>query len=54
MNKTMGPAVPLLICAVIAVACLTQDNYGGAIFAGVVGVVLSLVMYVRAARGRAR
>lgn len=36
--------VPLVICTVIAAASITQDNYGGAVFAVLTGAGVSLAL----------
>jgi hypothetical protein len=54
MASKYGPGFPLVICAIIAAVSLTQDNVGGAIFAGTAGVVISLVLWLRARRDRVR
>ncbi|MFE1953265.1 hypothetical protein ACFW9D_22685 [Streptomyces sp. NPDC059524] len=41
---------PLVIGAVIAAASITQDNYGGAVFAVLVGAGASLVLHVKRSR----
>lgn len=51
MKNTMGTRLPIVIGVVIASVCITQDNYGGAMFALVVCGIASLVLY-RKARGK--
>lgn len=50
----MTTGFPLVIGTVIAVASITQDNYGGAVFAVVAGAVISLVLHVRIRRSQDR
>ncbi|WP_159024576.1 hypothetical protein [Streptomyces scabiei] len=53
-KNTMTTGFPLVIGTVIAVVNITQDNYGGAAFAVVVGAVISLVLHVRFSRNQGR
>lgn len=53
-KNTMGYGFPLVIGVVIAAVAITQHNYGGAVFAAVVGAAVSLFLYIRSTRKRRR
>ncbi|MGW1297000.1 hypothetical protein [Streptomyces sp. NPDC002533] len=50
MNNSMGYSFPIVIGVVIAAVCITQNNYGGAIFAVVVGAGVSLALRFKSRR----
>ncbi|WP_369198769.1 hypothetical protein [Streptomyces djakartensis] len=50
-NKA-GAGFALVIGVVIAAVAITQDNYGGAVFAVAAGAIASGLLYVRSGRER--
>jgi len=50
MKNTVGHGFPVVIGVVIAVVSITQENYGGAIFAVVVGAGFSLALGFKSRR----
>jgi hypothetical protein len=46
-KKSMAPAFPLFVGALVAAAAFAQDNRGGAVLGLVAGAVISLIVSVR-------
>ncbi|MEU1211157.1 hypothetical protein ACFYSH_10090 [Streptomyces sp. NPDC005791] len=50
MKNTVGHSLPVVIGVVIAAVAITQENYGGAIFAVVVGAGFSVALGIKSRR----
>ncbi|UYQ63472.1 hypothetical protein [Streptomyces peucetius] len=46
-KSSLGHSMPVVIGVVIAAVSITQENYGGAVFAAVAGAAVSAALYVK-------